>query len=313
MVESARIRTGNGLRTAGPMPTPLLSDSRSAQAFACLPNVCSMGMMPLDPIWRNKWHRSWCAEFHYVLNGRLSFRMDAGRRVIGTTSELLLLPTGARHRDEYDLADFPRVFMLFFSWKAEGFFWRLFPGADRAALRVPISREITGLFERIQTTLAAGAPTDELLIRTYVLAVLLLIARGRMRVGERRALLAESTVRRRQAILLKAKQYLEQHYREHVTLIGMAESLGVSPYTLSHVFSREHEFSLFAYLTSLRMRQARLLLQQGARSVKEAAQSVGYDDTSYFSKAFHRYFGIPPRVLLGAPYAHKNPRRPTPQ
>ncbi len=57
---------------------------------------------------------------------------------------------------------------------------------------------------------------------------------------------------------------------------------------------------MFEYLTGLRMRQARLLFQEGSRSVQEIAGAVGYDSVSHFPKAFHRHFGVPPRVLLGA-------------
>lgn len=291
------------------MHRPKIKSPLPMEALAHLPEIRSMAMMAPDPIWRNKWHRSWCCEFHYILNGALTIKIINGRRITGTTSELLLIPSGLLHRDDYDLDEFPRVFMLFFSWKAERLFWRLFPPSERHTLRVSINREITGMFDRIQTTLSSGTPADELITRAYLLAILLLIARMHQVVGSRHPTLSGAAIRRRQAIMLAAKQYADQHYREPFTLDGIASALKVSPYYLSHVFSRESDFSLFEYLTDLRMRQARLLLQQGNRTVKEAAGEVGYDDISYFSKAFHRHFGVPPRVLQGLPFASKSPTK----
>lgn len=272
--------------------------------WAYLPEIRMMGLMPLDPIWRNKMHLSWCCEFHYILNGTLTIEMQNGRRVTGTTSELLLIPNGIRHRDDYDLDALPRVFMLFFSWKAELLFWRRFPPLERQTLKIPISREITEMFDCIQTTLSSGTAADEIITRAYVLAILMLIARTRQGADSRRMTLADTATRRRQAIMLKAKQYVDQHYREPVSLNDIASALNVSPYYLSHIFSRECDFSLFEYLTNVRMRQARLLLQQGL-PIKAVAAEVGYDDLSYFSKAFCRHFGFPPRILQGLPLTSK--------
>jgi len=99
------------------------------------------------------------------------------------------------------------------------------------------------------------------------------------------------------ALMLQARQYLEVHYAEPLTLERIATALKVSAYYLSHVFSRESDFSLFAYLTNLRMRRARALLQAGTGNVTEAAHAVGYEDEGYFSKVFRKYFGVPPRDM----------------
>ena len=73
--------------------------------------------------------------------------------------------------------------------------------------------------------------------------------------------------------------------------------LNVSPFYLSHVFSRESDFSLFTYLTNLRMRRSRALLQAGTGNVTDVAHAVGYDDEGYFSKVFRKYFVVPPRDM----------------
>jgi AraC-like DNA-binding protein len=231
-----------------------------------------------------------------------------GRRVTGTAGELLLVPSGDWHRDDYDEAqEFPRVFLLFFSWKAEAQFWKLFPRSERGTLLVPINRDIAGMFDRIQTTLSSGTQADEIIVRTYVLTILLLIARTRQPDNLCHPTLLDASVRRQQTIMLAAKQFMDQHYREFISLDRVAMALKISPSYLSHVFSRENDFTLFEYLTDLRMRQARLLLQEGNRSVQEIASAVGYDNVSYFSKAFHRHFGVPPRAMLGAPFACREP------
>ncbi len=266
-----------------------------------------MAMMPCAPHWRDEWHRPWCCEFHYVINGTLALEFRDGRLVAGNTSELLLIPAGVWHRDVYDSDHPPRVFMLFFSWKMEREFWRQLPRDDRQTLRIPANREITSMFSRIQTGLKSGAPLDELVTRVYVQAILLLALRLCRDAGDAGAhdLLAEAAGVRRRNLMLRAKQYVEQHYREHISLDGVAADLGVSPYHLSHVFSRESGGSLFDYLAELRMRQARLLLQSGRLSVKEITALTGYSNLQYFSHAFRRHFGKSPRCFLGQPFSSK--------
>jgi two-component system response regulator YesN len=92
----------------------------------------------------------------------------------------------------------------------------------------------------------------------------------------------------------RAVQYLYDHYAETITLEGIAEALHVSPYYLSHVFSREKKFSLFSFLSQLRMDRARELLAEGECTVKEVAGAVGFGDPNYFSKVFKRRFGSSP-------------------
>ena len=92
----------------------------------------------------------------------------------------------------------------------------------------------------------------------------------------------------------RARAYLETHYAEILTLEGIAEALGVSPFHLSHVFSRESRTTLFAHLTDLRMARAADLIEQGGLTVTEVSEKVGYTSPNYFSKVFRRHFGCAP-------------------
>ena len=97
--------------------------------------------------------------------------------------------------------------------------------------------------------------------------------------------------------MAKAKEYLVERFTECVSLEDVAGALRVSPYYLSHVFSEESDFSLFSYLTSLRMARAEELLAEGLLNVSEVAYAVGYESPNYFSKVFRAHFGAAPRDL----------------
>ena len=72
----------------------------------------------------------------------------------------------------------------------------------------------------------------------------------------------------------------------------------VSGYYLSHVFSAESDFTLFSYLTTVRIEQAKALLLAGDMKVSQVAQAVGYQSPNYFSKVFRRHFGCSPRDFV---------------
>ena len=91
-----------------------------------------------------------------------------------------------------------------------------------------------------------------------------------------------------------AKDYIDQHYAEKLTLEAVAEHIYLSPNYLSSLFHREMKTSFSEYITEVRMRKAEKLLQNARISVAEAARLVGYRDAAYFCSVFTKKYGISP-------------------
>jgi len=68
----------------------------------------------------------------------------------------------------------------------------------------------------------------------------------------------------------------------------------VSPFHLSRMFSQESDFSLFEYLSEVRINEAKKLLRDGRLLVSEVAERTGYDNGNYFAKVFRRKVGCSP-------------------
>ena len=49
-----------------------------------------------------------------------------------------------------------------------------------------------------------------------------------------------------------------------------------------------------ALIREMRMEKAKLLLETEKFSVKEIAEKVGFEDSSYFSRVYKKYFGVSP-------------------
>jgi AraC-like DNA-binding protein len=94
--------------------------------------------------------------------------------------------------------------------------------------------------------------------------------------------------------VLTARDYLEAHAAEKVSLRGLADVTLTSPYGLARAFSAEVGMPPHAYHTQLRVRLARRLLAAGM-SVAEAAAQAGFYDQAHLSRVFKKYTGVTPR------------------
>jgi two-component system response regulator YesN len=56
------------------------------------------------------------------------------------------------------------------------------------------------------------------------------------------------------------------------------------------------------YVTKIKMMEAKSLLLSGKYKVYEVSEFVGYEDTSYFIRTFHKVTGLTPKDYL-AKYA----------
>lgn len=92
-------------------------------------------------------------------------------------------------------------------------------------------------------------------------------------------------------------QYIEDHYTDNITLQQLAELTGLSKYHLLRLFTKQTGISPYRYLETIRINQAKRLLEQGV-SPLEAALQTGFSDQSHFSNFFKKLIGLTPRQYL---------------
>lgn len=265
-----------------------------------LPILHSLGTQLFDPIWAEKMHTSSACELLHVIRGRVEVVLRR-ERVAAKPGDTLVLPAHTAHRDDFDTSAGLEVFMVQFSWSGDKDFFAQVGSADLPRLPEAQKEAVARQVLRLRRDFASGTVGNELLARVYVQDILLQLLASVLRNQQTEPREAEGPGefgrQRRRWLFEQAKAYLEANYQQPVALDDIAKALHVSPYHLSHVFSAESDFSLFEFLTRLRMERARQLLEAGQSTVAEVAYSVGFDSSNYFSKVFHRHFGIRPREL----------------
>jgi len=80
-------------------------------------------------------------------------------------------------------------------------------------------------------------------------------------------------------------EYLRVHHAEEVTLEDLSAFCHCSKSYLSHQFRLYTQMTMKAYINQLRVNSAKELMRSG-KSITEAAFSVGFKDSNYFSKVF---------------------------
>lgn len=99
-----------------------------------------------------------------------------------------------------------------------------------------------------------------------------------------------------------AKQYIQRHFAEPITLEEVAEATGFSASYFSTMFKKETGEGFNKYLTHIRMEAAKLQLRDTDALVADICRSVGYNDLKHFSHTFHKTTGLTPgeyRKLYG--------------
>lgn len=105
---------------------------------------------------------------------------------------------------------------------------------------------------------------------------------------------AASTVPDTAPVLDRACGYLREHYAEKVTVEQVARAVNASSQYLCRLFRRELNLTIMDFLTEIRIKKAKDLLDHSALRVSEIATRVGYADASHFTKAFKQVEAMTP-------------------
>ena len=95
-------------------------------------------------------------------------------------------------------------------------------------------------------------------------------------------------------VMAHVRRYLEDNYMFDLSLDSVGEILHISPAYLSAQFKKYQKMNFLDCLTELRINAAKELLSDPFRSSAEVASMVGYEDASYFARAFKKCTGMTP-------------------
>jgi AraC-like DNA-binding protein len=104
-------------------------------------------------------------------------------------------------------------------------------------------------------------------------------------------LISEGDTRR----ITRAVNHLREHMDERLVIENLARELGMSVSGFHYHFKNVTAMSPVQFQKQMRLQEARRLMLGEDLDVASASFRVGYDDPSYFSREYKKFFGTPPQ------------------
>ncbi|WP_077611456.1 AraC family transcriptional regulator [Clostridium sp. Marseille-P2415] len=96
------------------------------------------------------------------------------------------------------------------------------------------------------------------------------------------------------ALVRNILTYLNNNYKNPLSLKSVADEFGYSTSRFSHIFNKHVGCSISEYVNALRCRQVAGMLLDGEESVTQAAMGAGFNSMRTFYRSFMHVFGISP-------------------
>jgi AraC-like DNA-binding protein len=96
--------------------------------------------------------------------------------------------------------------------------------------------------------------------------------------------------------ILQAKNFIDEHITENLSLDEISLNIGISKYHFIRVFKQAFGVSPYQYQKRIRLDRAKLDITKGI-SILETAIKYGFSDAPTFSKAFKQQFNLTPGAI----------------
>ena len=171
-------------------------------------------------------------------------------------------------------------------------FGGLFYGGERSKEKLfsgeslPDREAFYRLFEEMEKEARAGLPFYEHIVTAKLTEVLSLLMRH-LQSGEKNCFVMHKEM---DTVL----QYIDEHYRQDITLGETAECIRMSETAFSRYFSRFMGVGFASYVMNKRIQTAIYLLRSSRKTVLEIALECGFNSAASFYKAFKKITGLTP-------------------
>lgn len=98
----------------------------------------------------------------------------------------------------------------------------------------------------------------------------------------------------RQRVVDHARKYIEEHYREELTIELICQQMSFSKFYLCKLFKERTGQTLHQYLTSFRINKSKEYLTCSKLTIHAIAQEVGFKNALTYSRAFKQYVNMTP-------------------
>lgn len=170
------------------------------------------------------------------------------------------------------------------AFKATDVFSGVEPIQMKESMHVAAEKLLTCLQSPLESEMLGQAIVDEIIYRA------LLSEHGK-------ALVALTQHETRFAHIAEALDYIHTNYMDKITVEDLAHRTNMSVSSFHRAFKKVTGESPLQYLKKIRLNNAKFLIVRENTPVNIAADQVGYESVSQFSREFKRFFNMPPSAI----------------
>jgi transcriptional regulator GlxA family with amidase domain len=96
------------------------------------------------------------------------------------------------------------------------------------------------------------------------------------------------------AVIARCQTWIADHYQEAAPVAAMAKLSGLAERSFKRRFHAATGMSPLEYVHTLRLEEAKQMLEAEDKPIQQIANEVGYEDAAFFSRLFKRNVSLTP-------------------
>lgn len=158
--------------------------------------------------------------------------------------------------------------------------------ADPYLLSQHLDSDVCLAFDRILSAWERRESDEPEVVRAWIQVVLALVLPGLCLTEKKKEEGADVTCR--------LVSYVMEHYKEQLTLEGLARELHVNKFYLSHIFSDRLQVNFRHYLNQIRLEHALSEMKSTDHSITRIWEEAGFQSQRSFNRVFLEQMGMTP-------------------
>ena len=238
--------------------------------------------------WHSSPHTHYCSELFYVTEGQGQFQIEDEIYTVHA-HDLVIVNPNVEHT-ELSHNDHPLAYIVIGIEDVE-----LATSDDEDDVRFcilnlkGIKDVVRFYFDHILEETALKTPDSEIMCKNMMENLVILLSRQANFTVTLAPIQKKST-----RLCITVRQYIDNHFKENISLEMLAELTHVSKYHMVHVFTEEYGISPINYLIQKRIEEGKKLLQTTDYSLALIGRTLGFSSPSYFSQVFKKHSDITP-------------------
>lgn len=238
--------------------------------------------------WHSSPHTHYCSEMFYVTDGQGQFQIEDEIYPV-STHDLVIVNPNILHT-ELSRNAHPLAYIVLGIEDVE-----LTSSSEDEDVQFciinlkSIKDTVRFYFDQILKEITGKTPDCEIMCRNLMENLLILLSRQ-----ANFAVTLTPIQKKGTRLCIAVRQYIDNHFKENLSLEMLAELTHVSKYHMVHVFTEEYGISPINYLIHRRIEEGKKLLQTTDYSLTLIGRTLGFSSPSYFSQSFKKHANCTP-------------------